>query len=103
MEITLRKIASAVIAAGYVIAIAILSIVRGVKVDSVLVMGLIGLSVILCLPLALIWFPDQIATAIGAADEVDTGKYFDFPEMLVSFAGWLILFGAPVAVVLYLI
>jgi hypothetical protein len=69
----------------------------GAKEDSFWALG--GLVVVLCLPLALIWFPDDIADAIGASDEIETGKHFDFPSMLVSLAGWLVLVGAPIAVV----
>lgn len=86
IEVTVGKIAGLVIAIGF----ATVAIAGG---------GIEGLkcSFALLLPLALIWFPDEIGDAtgyfIGNMMQVDTPT----PPILISIAGWFFLLGLPLA------
>jgi hypothetical protein len=89
VEVTVSKIVGLVIAIGF----AVIAIAGG---------GIEGLkcSLALFLPLALIWFPDEIGGAtgyvIGNMMQVDTPT----PPILISMAGWFFLLGLPVIVYL---
>jgi hypothetical protein len=62
--------------------------------------GVLSLSILLLIPLSLIWFPEEIGGYIGGAGH---GGYIDAatPSALMSFVGWFFLIGMPV--VLYLL
>jgi hypothetical protein len=83
MEITFTKILSLVIAAGYVLA-----------AIAYAGWGAIQLGVALLLPLALIWFPEEIGSFTGY---VGRGGMIDqeTPPILVSVMGWFFLIGLP--------
>jgi hypothetical protein len=54
-------------------------------------------SLLTLLPLALIWFPDEIGSYTGS---VGRGGYVDTetPPALISFMGWFLLVGFPVVI-----
>ena len=89
MQITIGKILGLLIALGYVV---------GMIVDS----GGITLQVFqgcgaLLLPLALIWFPEELGSLtgyVGRGGNVD----LEAPPILVSIAGWFFLVGLPVLI-----
>ncbi len=89
IEIIIGKIASLVIAFGY----AAVATIAG---------GLQGLecSVVLLLPLALIWFADEIGEATGYMAGNYTVVDTPTPAILISIAGWFFLLGLPVVVYL---
>jgi hypothetical protein len=88
MQITIGKILSLVIAIGYSIFAIIYSGVTGLKWSA----GLL-------LPLAMIWFPDEIGSLTGY---FRTGYVnVQTPGVVVSFMGWFFLVGLPI--VFYLI
>jgi hypothetical protein len=87
MQVTIGKILSLVIAIGY--AVAMMVHAHGVSVD--VVNGCVGLL----LPLALIWFPDELGSLtgyVGRGGNINT----ETPPLLISIAGWCFLVGLPV-------
>jgi len=56
--------------------------------------GLVYLAGYVCIPLALIWFPEIIG---GMTGNIGQGGNIDLetPPALVGFFGWLFLLGAP--------
>ena len=86
MQITIGKILAVLIALAYVIAMT-------VHAGSVTVDVFKG-SVALLLPLALIWFPDELGSMtgyLGRGGKINT----ETPPILVSIAGWFLLAGLP--------
>jgi hypothetical protein len=91
MAITTSKILSVLVALGYIAA----HVIRyGIT------MAPVGIAIALLVPLALIWFPDEIG---GFTGFVGHGDYVDkeTPPILVTFMGWFFLVGMPV--ILYFI
>lgn len=87
MQVTIGKLLALLIALGY--AIAMVVHFGGVTVD--VVKGV----VVLLLPLALIWFPDELGSLtgyVGKGGNINT----ETPPILVSIAGWFFLVGLPV-------
>lgn len=87
MQITIGKILALLIALGYAIGMVVHA--GGVTVD--VVKG----SIVLLLPLALIWFPDELGSMtgyVGRGGNINT----ETPSILVSIAGWFFLVGLPV-------
>ncbi len=89
MEITAGKIVSLLIAIGYTL----FAIVDG---------GVSGLfvAVALLLPLALIWFPDEMGSFTGCVARGYIDK--ETPAGCVSVMGWFFLVGFPVIILLLL-
>lgn len=83
MQITRGKILSLVIAAAYVVA-----------VIPTAGWGAIQVCVMVALPLALIWFPEECGSFTGYV----RGGFIDqqSPAILVSMMGWFFLVGLPV-------
>ena len=81
------KVVALFIALGYAVAITI----HEGRVTPVVIQG----CAVLLLPLALIWFPEEIG---GFTGYVSRGGHIDTetPPALVSFMGWLFLVGMPV-------
>ena len=100
MELTLSKICGAIVALGYAVALAIAIVVRyhGFTWGSLKIFA--GFLVVLSIPLALIWFPDNI----GGWPDFDEDRMSDkeTPPFLVSFVGWLLLVGAPLMAYFFL-
>lgn len=91
MQITVAKLVATVIACGYVVAMIVEA--NGATVD--VAKG----SLVLLLPMVLIWFPDEIGGFtgyVGHGAHVDT----ETPSFLVSAAGWIFLVGVPAAIYL---
>lgn len=86
MEITIGKILSLLVAAGYVVAAIV---TEG--------WGAIAVCVVLLVPLGLIWFPDECGSFTGF---VGRGGYVnqESPAILISFMGWLFLLGFPILI-----
>ena len=87
MQITFGRSLSLVIAAGYAVAM----IVHAHGVSESVCKG----CIILLLPLALIWFPEELGSMtgyVGRGGNIDT----ESPPILVSIMGWFILVGLPV-------
>ena len=87
MQITIGKILGLLIALGYAVAM----IVQSGGITLQVFKG----CVVLLLPLALIWFPDELGSLIGyvgRGGNIDT----ETPPILVSVAGWFFLIGLPV-------
>ena len=87
MEVTKGKLLSLVIAGAYAVAMMVQA--RGVSAE--VVKG----CVVLLLPLALIWFPDELGRFtgyVGRGGNIDT----ETPAVLVAFMGWFFLVGLPV-------
>jgi hypothetical protein len=85
----ISRIVSLVIAIGYVVAMVIAE--HGLTKDS-----LLG-GAILLLPLALIWFPEQLGSYTGIVTrggQIDT----ETPLGLVSAMGWFFLVGFPLLI-----
>jgi hypothetical protein len=91
VEITISKIISVLIALGYIAANIIHFGVTRVVV---------AIAIALLVPLALIWFPDEIGTFTGY---VGRGGYInqETPPILITIMGWFFLVGMPV--ILYFI
>jgi hypothetical protein len=87
MKITVGKIASILIAICYVVA--------AIVCEHGITRNVLGVIVPLMLPLALIWFPEQLGSFRGY---VGRGGYIDndTPSFLVSILGWFFLVGLPV-------
>ncbi|MBI5635062.1 MAG: hypothetical protein HZA15_16455 [Nitrospirae bacterium] len=87
MQITIGKILALLTALGYATAM----IVNAGNITLDVVMG----TAVLLLPLALIWFPDELGSFtgyVGRGSNIDT----ETPPILVSIAGWFFLVGLPV-------
>lgn len=88
IQINIGKILSLLVAIGYLVCAIIGE--HGFTVD------VFKCSIVLLLPLALIWFPDQMGDATGYLAghmmRVDTPT----PPILISIMGWLFLVGLPV-------
>jgi hypothetical protein len=86
MDITRGKLCALVVAFGYLV-LAVATAGWDTK-------GMLAICATLLLPLALIWFPDQLG---GMTGPVWRGGYIDneTPPFLVSFVGWLFLIGGP--------
>jgi hypothetical protein len=92
MEITIAKVLGLLIALGY--AVGMIVHAGGVTVD------VFKGCVALLLPLALIWFPDELGKLtgyVGRGGNINT----ETPPLLVSVMGWFLLLGLPV--LLYLL
>jgi len=87
VDITRGKLLSLVIALGYLVS---LIFAEGWRPKE-----LVQLCVMLLVPLAFIWFPEEIGSAKGAIGHGAVDK--ETPDFLVSFLGWSILIGAPLA------
>jgi hypothetical protein len=85
MQITLGRILSLIIAIGY----AVVAITNG-GIDGV------KCSLALLLPLALIWFPDEIGDATGYFAGNMLQVDVPTPPILISIMGWFFLIGLPV-------
>ncbi|MEX2288096.1 MAG: hypothetical protein WD648_13460 [Planctomycetaceae bacterium] len=75
-----------------------LIVVSAYLVFAILDAGVEGLQMgaALLIPLAMIWFPEQLGSATGF---IGHGRVnVETPPFLISFMGWLILFGLPVIV-----
>ena len=84
MQVTIGKIASLVIGVGYTAFAIANGGVEGPKCSTAVL-----------IPLALIWFPDEIGSATGYF----AGHWFvdaETPPKLITFMGWLFLVGFPV-------
>jgi len=87
MQITIGKILGLLIALGYVVAM----IVQAGGITLTVFKG----CMVLLLPLALIWFPDELGSLtgyVGRGGNINT----ETPPILVSIAGWFFLVGLPV-------
>jgi hypothetical protein len=85
------KIVALLIAIGYVVA----AIVQEHELNRVAM----GVSLLTSLPLALIWFPEELGSftgSVGRGGSIDA----ETPPALVSFMGWLLLVGLPVSLYL---
>jgi hypothetical protein len=92
MTITIGKVASLAIAAVYVVAM----FLGGGSESSTIIEGCIALL----LPLALIWFPEELGSMtgyVGRGGNIDT----ETPPFMVSFAGWFFLVGLPLIFYLF--
>jgi hypothetical protein len=89
MAITIPKILSLVIALVY---IALIIVNLGAKTA-------FSACIVLLLPLALIWFPDELGSMMGyvGRGNIDT----ETPSIVVSILGWFFLIGMPL--ILYFI
>jgi hypothetical protein len=86
MQITLGRLLSLLIAIGY--AVLVISQEGGLTETGVKV------CVSLLLPLALIWFPEELGSMtgyVGRGGNIDT----ETPPILVSIMGWCFLVGLP--------
>jgi hypothetical protein len=94
MQLTLSRILSLVIALGYAVILVISVVKNTTSTPEAVVRSFIGCAVIL-IPVALIWFPEQIGSATGfiGHGEVTT----ETPPVMVSIMGWLFLVGLPLA------
>jgi len=84
MQVTIGKVGSLLIAVGYAVFVIVGGGVEGLKWAAALL-----------IPLALIWFPDEIGSATGYIAghlRVDA----ETPPVLISIMGWLFLVGFPV-------
>ena len=89
MQITIGKILTLLIAIGYAVGMVVDA--HGVTPD--VAKG----CVVLLLPLALIWFPEELGSVtgyVGRGGNIDT----ETPPILVSIAGWFFLIGLPVLI-----
>lgn len=76
------------------VVIAVLCIVLAFAREGHLSASVGKLVIVLLLPLALIWFPDELGSFtgyIGRGGRIGT----ETPPLLVSFLGWLMLLGIP--------
>ncbi|MEN6496670.1 MAG: hypothetical protein ABFD16_20465 [Thermoguttaceae bacterium] len=91
MQITLGKVLSLIIALAYVT----IAIVSEISTRHCLTPAIFILCAVLLLPLALIWFPEELGSFtgyVGRGGRIDT----ETPPGLVSFMGWFFLVGMPV-------
>lgn len=87
MEVTKGKVLSLVIAMGYAVAMVVQA--HGVSAE------VFKACIVLLLPLALIWFPDELGNFtgyVGRGGNIDTAT----PSILVTIMGWFFLVGFPV-------
>ena len=84
MQVTTAKLISLAIATIYVVS---LGVTRSLEAT-------VQFSMFLLLPLALIWFPEQLGRATGYFVK---GSYVDSesPPILLSILGWFFLLGLP--------
>jgi hypothetical protein len=88
MQLTLGKALGSLVAISYAVGM----IVRSRGITGHVVMGCVALL----LPLAFIWFPDEIGGitgCFGVGRKVDTQT----PPVVVCFVGWFFLVGFPLA------
>lgn len=93
MRITFGKVLSLVIALAYVT----IAIVSEISTRHGLTSAIPVLCAVLLMPLALIWFPEELGSFtgyLGRGGRIDT----ESPPGLVSFMGWFFLVGMPVLV-----
>jgi hypothetical protein len=86
MKITIGKLVSLLIAAAFGCVMIIES--HGVTFD------MVRTSIILLIPLSLIWFPEEIGSFtgyVGRGGNVDT----ETPPIMVAMMGWFFLVGLP--------
>lgn len=90
MQITVAKLVATVIAC--VIAVAVIVEAKGAAADASKALGVL-------LPMALIWFPEEIG---GLTGYFVRGRRVDAetPPFLISAAGWFLLVGVPAVVYL---
>lgn len=86
MQVTIGKIASGLIAGGY----AVFAFAGGGVFDG------LKCCVVLLVPLALIWFPDEIGSATGYFAGHSLRVDVETPPILISIMGWIFLVGFPV-------
>lgn len=89
MQITIGKILSLLIAAAYTATLIFQA--HGVT------FGVGRTTLILLIPLALIWFPDEIGSFtgyVGRGGNIDT----ETPPIMVTVMGWVFLVGMPALV-----
>ena len=90
MEVTIGKLLSLIIALVYVVLLIVNQSAKAAFEG----------SAVLLLPLALIWFPDELGTMmgyVGGSGNINT----ETPPILVSIMGWFLLVGMPL--ILYFI
>lgn len=85
MRVTIGKTVSLVIAGGCVAFMVADGGVTG-----------LGYSALILLPLALIWFPDEIGNATGYLGDLTLRVDTPTPPILISIMGWFFLVGLPV-------
>ncbi len=87
MEITRSKITALVIAIGYLVTAVVMS---GWDTEGVAIMCLM-----LSLPLAFIWLPDEISAYCSPTTRFGIGRGFNSPTpaSMVTLVGWLCLVG----------
>ena len=56
----------------------------------------LGCAALVLLPLALIWFPDEIGNATGCLGDLTLRVDTPTPPILISIMGWFFLVGLPV-------
>jgi hypothetical protein len=87
IQIGIGKILSLLIAIGY--------LVCAIIADHGFTLNVLKCFAALLLPLALIWFPDQIGDAIGYFAGHMMRVDAPTPPVLISIMGWLFLVGLP--------
>ena len=89
MQITIRKLLSLLIAAAYTMTMIFQA--HGMT------LGVAKTCLILLIPLALIWFPEEIGSFtgyVGRGGNVDA----EIPPIMVTVMGWVFLVGMPALV-----
>ena len=94
MQITIPKILSFLIAAAYAVVL-VISVVAGSRTTAEAVVRSCEGCAIILIPVALIWFPEQIGAATGFIGHGEITA--ETPAILVSIMGWVFLVGLPVA------
>ncbi len=85
------RVLSLVIAIGYVAAAIVSEVIDKHRVSP----AILGFIAFLLVPLAMIWFPEEIGSFTGYAGR---GGYVDTesPPILISVLGWFFLVGMPI-------
>ena len=94
MQMTVTKFLSFVIAAAYAVVL-MMSVEAGSKSTAEAVVSSCEGCAVILIPVALIWFPEQIGTATGFIGHGEITA--ETPPLLVSIMGWVFLVGLPVA------
>jgi hypothetical protein len=93
VQVTIGKLAASLLALGYIVAAAL-------STDGLSFAGLVALAVLL--PLALIWFPDEIENwaRLGRSGGLRGLRMLPSPSWLVAIMGWVLLVGLPLFLLL---
>jgi hypothetical protein len=89
MQITIGKFLSLLIAVAYTAAI--------IFQDHGITFSVVRASLVLLIPLGLIWFPEEIGSFtgyVGRGGNIDT----ETPPIMVTVMGWVLLVGMPALV-----